>query len=336
MSSLIEDLLDPGALPDRTQSVSLVQTHISMVFVGDNYVYKIKKPVDFGFLDFRTLENRAYYCLQEVALNRRLAEDIYLDVLPVRFDGTRHSLRATAGDIVDHAVKMKRIPDEQLMKSVFERGDLTEAHLQSVASALADFHIHARTSPEIAAYGEAENFKVNTDENFRQVEAYVGQAVDRPVFEALRAWTEDFYRSNQSLFPQRVAAGRVRDCHGDLHMEHVCLTESLQIIDCIEFNDRFRYGDTIADIAFLLMDLDYHGGEDFAGFLWQAYKREAREKEVEPLLDFYKVYRAFVRGKVNSFQLDDARIGQGEKAQAAARARKYFDLAFSYLQTGKG
>jgi aminoglycoside phosphotransferase family enzyme len=333
MSSLSQDLLDPDALPDKTQSVSLVQTHISMVFVAEKYVYKIKKPVDFGFLDFRTLEKRAYYCLQEVALNRRLAKDIYLDVLPVRFDGTRHSMRAKVGEIVDHAVKMKRIPEEQLMKSVFERGDLTEAHLQSVASVLARFHTQARTSPEIAAYGDAENFKVNTDENFQQVEKYVGTAVDRAVFEALREWTESFYRSNQSLFRERVAAGRIRDCHGDLHMEHVCLTENLQIIDCIEFNDRFRYSDTIADIAFLLMDLDYHGGEDFSRFLWQTYKGEASEKDVEPLLDFYKVYRAFVRGKVNSFRLDDAHIGDAEKAEAAQRAKKYFELAFSYVQT---
>jgi hypothetical protein len=332
MSSLIEDLLDPGALPDETRNVTLVQTHISMVFVADRYVYKIKKPVDFGFLDFRTLEKRAYYCLQEVALNRRLARDIYLDVLPVRFDGTRHSMRAKSGDIVEYAVKMQRIPEENLMKSVFERGHLTHEHVRSVARVLAAFHSHARTSPEIAAYGTAESFKVNTDENFQQVEKYVATTLDRSAFEALREWTETFYRSRQKLFPQRVAARRVRDCHGDLHMEHVCLTESIPIIDCIEFNDRFRYSDTIADIAFLLMDLDYHGGEAFSRILWQAYKEEADEKDIEPLLDFYKVYRAFVRGKVNSFQLDDERIGDVEKAQAVARAKKYFDLALSYIR----
>jgi aminoglycoside phosphotransferase family enzyme len=267
-----------------------------------------------------------------VALNRRLAKDIYLDVLPVRCDGKRYSLRAKAGDIVDHAVKMGRIPEEVLMKSVFHRGDLTHEHLRSVARVLARFHSLARTSPEIAAFGEADIFKVNTDENFEQVEKYVPTSVDRSVFEALREWTETFYRSNRHLFSERVAAGRVRDCHGDLHMEHVCLTPSIPIIDCIEFNDRFRYSDTIADMAFLLMDLDYHGGEDFSRVLWQAYKGEAQEEDVEPLLDFYKVYRAFVRGKVNSFQLDDARIGEGEKAEAVARARKYFELAFSYIR----
>jgi aminoglycoside phosphotransferase family enzyme len=336
MSSLIEDLLDPSNLPEGTRSVSLVQTHISMVFVADKYVYKIKKPVDFGFLDFRTLEKRAYYCLQEVALNRRLARDIYLDVLPVRFDGKRYSMRAKTGEIVEHAVKMVRVPEEKLMISVFERGDLREEHLLNVARVLARFHSHARTSPEIAAYGEAENFKVNTDENFQQVGKYVATTLDRPVFEALREWTETFYQSNQYLFPQRIRYGRIRDCHGDLHMEHVCFTESIQIIDCIEFNDRFRYSDTIADIAFLLMDLDYHGGEDFSRFLWNAYKREAHEKDVEPLLNFYKVYRAFVRGKVNSFRLDDEGIREREKEEAIARAKRYFELAFSYIRRGDG
>ncbi|MEJ2723277.1 MAG: phosphotransferase [Deltaproteobacteria bacterium] len=336
MSSLIEDLLDPSNLPEESRSVSLVQTHISMVFVADKYVYKIKKPVDFGFLDFRTLEKRAYYCLQEVALNRRLARDIYLDVLPVRFDGKRYSMRAKTGEIVEHAVKMVRVPEEKLMISVFERGDLRGEHLLNLARVLARFHSHARTSPEIAAYGEAENFKVNTDENFQQVWKYVATTLERPVFEALREWTETFYQSNQYLFPKRIRSGRIRDCHGDLHMEHVCFTESIQIIDCIEFNDRFRYSDTIADIAFLLMDLDYHGGEDFSRFLWKAYKREAHEKDVEPLLNFYKVYRAFVRGKVNSFRLDDEGIGEKEKEEAIARAKRYFELAFSYIRREDG
>jgi aminoglycoside phosphotransferase family enzyme len=119
-------------------------------------------------------------------------------------------------------------------------------------------------------------------------------------------------------------------------MEHVCLMERLQIIDCIEFNDRFRYSDTIADIAFLLMDLDYHGGGDLSKFLWDVYKQEIHEKDIEPLLMFYKVYRAFVRGKVNSFQSKDESIGRGEKEEAVARAKKYFELAFSYVQMTKG
>ncbi|MGD2125589.1 MAG: phosphotransferase [Desulfobacteraceae bacterium] len=331
MSSIIEDLLDPASLPDETKNVSVVQTHISIVFVADRFVYKVKKPVNFGFLDFLTLEKRAHFCHQEVKLNRRLAKDVYIGVLPITFDGKRHSMRVTTGDIVEYAVKMKRIPNEKLMKSLFERGELTKDHLHKIAQVLARFHLNALRNPEIDAYGEPERFKVNTNENFEQVKKYVGITVQEEIFGALKRWTDNFYGVNRNLFLERIRQGRIRDCHGDLHMEHVCLTEDLQIIDCIEFNDRFRYSDAIADIAFLLMDLDYHGGVNLSHLLWEAYKKLTNEENVESLLIFYKVYRAFVRGKVNSFQADDETIGDDEKEEAIQRARAYFQLAFSYI-----
>jgi aminoglycoside phosphotransferase family enzyme len=329
--SMIKDLLDPSSLPDVTKNVSLVQTHISTVVVGDRFVYKIKKPVNFGFLDFLTLEKRAYYCQQEVKLNRRLAEDIYLGVIPVRFDGKKYTLSSKQGEVVDYAVKMRRIPEDKLMKSLFNKGALTDVQLKKVAQVLAKFHSEARRDQEIDAYGEPERFRVNTDENFDQVKKYVGVTVGRKEFQALEHWTDRFYQNNRKLFLDRIEAGRIRDCHGDLHMEHVCFTEKLSIIDCIEFNERFRYSDAVADIAFLLMDLEYHGGYDFSKFLWNAYKDISHESGVEYLLTFYKVYRAFVRGKVNSFQLDDANMGDEEKEKARDLARRYFDLAHSYI-----
>ncbi|RLC28588.1 MAG: aminoglycoside phosphotransferase, partial [Deltaproteobacteria bacterium] len=166
MNTIISDLQDPGSLPDRTENVSVLQTHISVVFVADFFVYKIKKPVDFGFLDFSTLEKRKYYCEQEVKLNRRLSRGVYLDVLPVLYDGTRHSLKGGEGEAVEYAVKMKRIPDEVLMKSLFYVRALTEGHLKTVADRLAAFHLQAERSPEIDVFGEAVKFKINTDENF--------------------------------------------------------------------------------------------------------------------------------------------------------------------------
>ena len=330
MSSLIEDLLDPDAVPDETRSVNLVQTHISMVFVGDRFVYKIKKPVNFGFLDFRTLEKRAYYCEREVELNRRLAKNIYVSVLPVTFDGKRHRIGARGGKVVEYAVKMRRIPNERLMKSLFRKGELKEGHLLKIARVLARFHMNALRNEEIDRFGEPERFKVNTDENFDQVRKYLGTTIKRKEFDGIKAWTNRFYKARGPLFFERVSGGRIRDCHGDLHMEHVCLTRDLPIIDCIEFNDRFRYSDTLADIAFLLMDLEYHGGSHFSEVLWDAYKQLAGEGEREDLLTFYKVYRAFVRGKVNSFQVDDQSIGPENREEAAERAGKYFQLAFSY------
>jgi len=329
---LIEDLKDPLAFPEDTKSVSFVQTHISMVFMCDRYVYKIKKPVNFGFLDFTTIEKRKYFCEKEVELNRRLAEDVYIGVVPVVFDGKRHWIGKKEGKIVDYAVKMKRIPEERIMKNIFKRGDLKKEHLRKIAYTLARFHLNAKTSPEILRYGDPDVFRINTDENFEQVEKYVGISIEKDKFEKLRKWTDSFYKKRE-IFEKRIEQERIRDCHGDLHMEHVCISDKISVIDCIEFNDRFRYGDTICDIAFLLMDLEYHGGKVYSEKLWDYYREFAKEedKEVEEILRFYKVYRAFVRGKVNSFQMDDEKISAQEKEEARKRAKAYFDLAYSYI-----
>ncbi|MCU0594849.1 MAG: phosphotransferase [Desulfobacterota bacterium] len=331
LNAMIQDLLSPEALPDPTARVLLVQTHISLVFVADEFVYKVKKPVNFGFLDFTTFEKRAFYCRQELDLNRRLAKDIYLSVLPIRFDGKKYSMRSRKGEIVDHAVKMKRISEERLMKSLYERGALTENHMRRLARTLAAFHSRALRSEEIDRYGEADRFRINTDENFAQIHKYIGVSIDKEQYRELQDWTDRFYRTRRPLFDSRIGQGKIRDCHGDLHMEHVCFSRSLSIIDCIEFNERFRYSDTVADMAFLLMDLEYHGGKRYSSLLWKHYREFAGEEEVEPLLDFYKVYRAVVRGKVNSFQVDDPTISPGHKDKAVQRARKYFSLACSYL-----
>ena len=331
MNQIIEDLLNPAALPDSTVTVNVVQTHISVVFVADTVVYKIKKPVNFGFLDFSTLEKRQYYCHQELELNRRLARDLYLDVLPVTRVNGKYSLTAQSADPVEYAVKMKRIPDDRLMKSLFKAGKVTDEHLAEIAKALSAFHLRTTTSPEINQFAEPEKFKVNTDENFEQVKNHCGITISEEQFRDIKAYTNAFYQNNRDLFFQRIANGRIRDCHGDLHMEHVCLMEGLPIIDCIEFNERFRYSDVLADIAFLLMDLEYHGGMDEAKILWNHYKDLSKEEDVDHLLKFYKIYRAFVRGKVNGFQIADPGIGDKEKAEAVRRAQSYFKLAHAYM-----
>ena len=336
MSKIIEDLQNPAALPDKTENITVVQTHISIVLVADEFVYKVKKPVNFGFLDFSTLEKRAYYCHREVELNRRLSRGLYLDVVPVTLDGKKYTMAKTSGEVVEYAVKMKRIPDDKLMKSFFARDEITGNHLKRIAQVLANFHLNALRTPEIDEFGAPEKFKINTDENFDQVRKYVGITIPEEQFQSIRRWTEDFYRSNRNLFLERVRRGKIRDCHGDLHMEHICLTEDLPIFDCIEFNDRFRYSDTIADIAFLLMDLEYHGGERFSRILWDIYKDLTQEGDVDILLTFYKVYRAFVRGKVNGFQVDDESISEQKKEEAILRAKKYFQLAYSYVQEFSG
>ena len=331
MDSMIDDLLNPDFLPDKTERVSLVQTHISLVFVADEFVYKVKKPVDFGFLDFLTLEKRRYYCQQEVMLNRRLSKGVYIDVLPIVYDGKNYRIGVGEGKIAEYAVKMKRLPDDMLMKTVFLRGELEEKHLKKIANILTEFHITSQNTKEIDEFGKPEMFKINTDENFAQTKKYIGKTIQKKEFDELKRWTSSFYASNGKLFYKRIKGKKIRDCHGDLHMEHVCLTEDISIFDCIEFNDRFRYTDVIADIAFLLMDLEYYEGYAYSKLLWDFYKALANESGAEDLLNFYKVYRAYVRGKVTSFQLDDPNIGIEKKENALQSATKYFHLARSYI-----
>jgi aminoglycoside phosphotransferase family enzyme len=328
---MIEDLLNPASLPDQTKSVTLVQTHISLVFIADDFVYKVKKPADFGFLDFSTLEKRHHFCRQEVILNKRLSEGIYLGVEPIYYDGRHYSIGEGGGEIVEYAVKMKRISDEKLMISIYDQGELTTDHLKKLSQVLAGFHLNAEHSPKIDHFGERDVFRFNTDENFEQTRKYIGTSIEKKVFDALSNWTDDFFQQNSDLFLQRLADRKIRDCHGDLHMEHICLDDPIAIIDCVEFIDRLRYTDTFADIGFLLMDLEYRGGKKYSDQLWQFYAEQTGDLGMESLLTFYKIYRAYVRGKVISFQLDDESISGEEKAKAAQTARAYFKLAHSYI-----
>ncbi len=333
---MLQDLQDTNAYPEPTSKVKLVQTHISWVFICDEFVYKLKKPVNFGFLDFSTLDKRKYYCHQEVELNRRLAKDIYLGVLTVVFDGKNFKITSEPSTMepVEYAVKMRLIPDEVLLKNKFEKGELTNNDIDRTAKAIAGFHATAMRSPEIDKFGSLETVKFNTDENFQQTEGYIGSSIMQDQFTALKSWTDKFYENHAELFAKRISEGRVRDCHGDLHMEHICLTDPITIIDCIEFNERFRYSDTASDLAFLLMDLEYHNGERFANQLYNSYKKFSGERgtELELIMQYYKVYRAYVRGKVNSFQLDDPNISDAKKEEARNTAQRYFELAYRYIK----
>ncbi len=333
MSSMISDLMHPSAYPETTEKVTLVQTHISTVFIGDEFVYKIKKPVNFGFLDFSTLEKRNYYCNKEVELNSRFSQDVYLGVYPVTFDGTKHAINGK-GEVVDYAVKMRRLSDEDLLKTRFKKGTVTSEDVERIGKAIADFHKISERSKEIDKFGNLDAVKFNTDENFQQTAEFIGDSISKEQYHSLKNWTDKFYKEHRELFAQRVKNGKIRDCHGDLHMEHICLTDSIIIFDCIEFNDRFRYSDIVSEIAFLLMDLEFNGGERFSEQLCKAYLTNAGEKDdalIIHLIKFYKVYRAYVRGKVTSFILKDSAVPDDKKIEARDTAQRYFALAHSYI-----
>lgn len=332
-SKMIDDLMQSSAFPEKPNKITLAQTHISNVFIGDEFVYKIKKPVNFGFLDFSTLEKRKYYCEQEVKLNSRFSKSVYLGVYSVNFDGEKYSIGGS-GELVDYAVKMRRLSEDDLLKTRFKKGIVTKNDIKRIGKAIADFHKTAKRSKKIDEFGTLDVIRFNTDENFEQTECFIGDSITQEQFNEIKNWTNEFYKKHSDLFRQRIKDGKIRDCHGDLHMEHICLTDPITIFDCIEFNERFRYSDVLSDIAFLLMDLEFNGGKDFSEELCNSYLNYSDENDDEQtrsLLKSYKVYRAYVRGKVTSFILNDLSVADDKKEKARATAQKYFALAYFYI-----
>lgn len=327
--SLQKALLRPEIYPDLPREVKLIETHISLLFLTGNYVYKVKKPVDFGFLDFTSLEKRRYFCEQEVKLNRRLSPAIYLGVAEITRDRERISLDGE-GVVEEYAVRMRQIPEKLLMDKLLERGRVTPKMMEAVSEKLVRFYSEAETNELIRSFGRPERVKQDTDENFEQTEKYLGITISKDVYEEIKRRTNEFFRVQERIFHQRIGSDRIRDCHGDLRLEHIFWGDEIAIFDCIEFNQRFRYTDVAADIAFLVMDLDYHGRKDLSEHLVRAYVEKSDDREVMNVLDFYKCYRAYVRGKVESFRLDDPNIPKEEKEKALQRARKYFELAWQY------
>jgi uncharacterized protein len=326
----LKSLLKPEAYPEATSSVRLVQTHVSHLFITDKFVYKIKKPVDFGFLNFTTIDRRRFYCNEEVRLNRRLCPDTYLGVLEVR-ECPSGATFCGVGKIIDYAVRMRRLPEERMLDRMLAEGKVTEHDIRKIARAIALFHLDAERGGAIDEYGSVEGIRYNWEENFQQAERFLDLSLAQRNMACIREYVETFLSANEALFAERVKRGFIRDCDGDIHLENICLTDPVCIFDCIEFNDRFRYTDTAADIAFFLMDLDYHESSDFAAPFLDEYTSVTGDSGLLPLLDFYKIYRAFVRGKVESLKLSDPSFPEGEKSAAGERAAGYFRLAGGYL-----
>jgi aminoglycoside phosphotransferase family enzyme/predicted kinase len=335
--SLIRDLSRPGAYPFECASIEVHQTHISVVFLAGEFAYKIKKPVNLGFLDFSTLEKRRHFCDEEVRLNRRLAPSVYLGVVPVSLENGQARLEGH-GEPTEWAVKMVRLPAEATLEQRLARGVLTAEKIACLARMVAEFHAKATTSPAIASFGRFEVVQRNAEENFQQSRHDIGRTVHPEVFERLRLLSSATLKRLRPLIESRAERGVPRDTHGDLHLDHVYLfpdrppPDDLQIIDCIEFNDRFRYADPVADMAFLYMDLKFHGRGDLADSFANAYFRAAGDEEGRALLSFYTAYRAIVRAKVEGIELREREIDATERNAALARAKAHWLLALGELE----
>lgn len=346
LETLIEQLSRPGAYPHPVESVEVVQTHASVVFVAGDYAYKLKKPVDFGFLDYSTRPLREQYCRAEVRLNRRLAEPVYLGVVSV-LRGPNGELRFGAdGDRdvalepIEPAVKMRRLDHADTLESRVVEGTAVQDDIVAVARRIAGFHREARRDSDIAHYGAFDVVAGNCRENFEQLGPLVPDLPEVPpvLFDALASATETALRDARGDVEARARAGLPCDTHGDLRLEHVYLyparepPDDIWVVDCIEFNERFRYADPVADIAFLAMDLMTRGAWDLAEVLERVYFEAAADPRGRDLLPLYVAYRATVRAKVEAMKAMESEVPASDRARARRRARAHLLVALGALR----
>ena len=330
---LIRFLSSAKPYPHNPVEVTHLQTHASDVFVAPPFVYKVKKPVDFGFLDFTTLEKRKYFCEREVELNRRLCAGTYLGVEEIRLGPEGFSFGGD-GETIEYAVKMRKLPEERFLKNLLHDGKCTGEDLKRLARKLSDFYSGQTPGEEVTSNGAPEKVKSIIDDNERTVKNFIGKTISRTSWETIHFFNERFFAEKPALFASRKDGGFIKDCHGDLHMEHINIgPDGICIYDCIEFNDRFRYIDVASDVAFLAMDLDFNGyfglAREFVADMAGALGESAGD-----VLDFYRCYRAYVRGKVGGLTSVGEGVPGDERREAAETARRYFGLALGYALFG--
>jgi uncharacterized protein len=333
---LITQMLTPDFYPHPiTEPIELIQTHISFVLLTGKYAYKVKKPMNFGFLDFSTLEKRHFFCQEELRLNRRLAPDLYLQVLGI--SAIQERFKFGEDDAVEYAIQMVQFPQENLLINVFERGELTLDQVKDIGKQLAEFHAGAETNAHVASFGTAAGLKAVADDNYACTNKYIGLAQTQTQLDQTRAYTDRCFIDNADLFSDRLAQGKIKECHGDLHLKNICLVDGkVQIFDCIEFNEPFRNTDVLYDAAFLAMDLQYRGRRDLANAFLNTYLELTNDYRGVLLLPLFCSMRAYIRAKVTSFLLDDPNIPEPVKAIAQQEASDYYNLAYAYTQPTAG
>jgi aminoglycoside phosphotransferase family enzyme/adenylate kinase family enzyme len=332
LPEMVQALLKPEIYPEPTKTVRLEQTQMSFVFITDKYVYKTKKAVNLGYLDYTSLAQRKLFCDKEVELNKRLSPDTYIGVIPITRKGNEYALGGD-GEVVDYAVKMKVLPSNRMLDVLLKENKVTDGMMPRVAVKMANFHSRAATGDGINDFGKIELIDHNNEENLSQMEPYIGRTLSRQKHRKIADFVRNFSKENAALLEKRIEENRIRDCHGDLHTSHICFEDGLIIYDCIEFNDRFRYCDVASEVAFLAMDLDHNGRADLARSFVSSYIESSKDTDLKKLLNFYKCYRACVRGKVACFKLDDPYVSDEHKKEAQYNAESYFDLACSYTDS---
>ncbi|MEO8158420.1 MAG: AAA family ATPase [Betaproteobacteria bacterium] len=326
--ALVEALRDPACFAHPVGSVSLIETHISFVILTGSIAYKIKKPVDFGFLDFTTLEKRRFFCSEERRLNARFAARIYLDVVPI--GGTReHPLVEAKGAAIEYAVKLRQFPQEALGDRVLARGELTLLHMDALAELLAGFHARAGTAAGGDPFGSPEAIQSSVVQNFSQILDLPISAAQLSIVNDTQTWARNRHASLCKVFARRKREGRVRECHGDLHLGNIVILDGAPLpFDCIEFNPDLRWIDVMNEVAFMVMDLRAADRADLANRFLNAYLESCGDYDGLRVLDYYVAYRAMVRAKIGMMRAGQIASGGDAAAPRQPTDHRYLALAY--------
>ena len=337
LPSLIQQMLNPDFYPHPVaESIELLQTHISYVVLTGEFAYKVKKPVDFGFLNFTTLDRRKFCTEEELRLNQRGAADLYLEVLPITLTEQGYGLSGE-GEAVEYALKMKQFPQDTLLPQLFDRGELTPELVVLLAKEIAAFHGKLVTDDRIRSFGSVEGIRAAFDENYEQTQGFIGGPQTQVQFDETKALTDRFFADRAELLARRVQGNFVRECHGDLHLGNICYwNDRFYLFDCIEFNEPFRNVDVMYDIAYIVMDLQVRNRPDLSSLFLNTYIEQTGDYEGLQVLPLYVSRQSYVRAKVTSFMLGDPNIPQSKKDEASATAAQYYRLAWKCLQPQTG
>lgn len=332
-SKIVNAFLNPEFYDDSVNHIKLVETHISWVFLTGKFAYKLKKPVKFDFLDFKTLAQRKYYCEQELKLNKRLAPDIYLDVIPVTKLENNFSL-AGEGKIIDYVVKMKQFDNSCLLNKLIKNNQLKLSDIDNLSEMVADFHSKISIAGLDISFGSTEEVIKPVEDNFSILNNILPDSIDQERLNSLHSQMLLIYKA---IYPQlliRKQKGFIRECHGDLHLGNIALIKNqILLFDGIEFNDSLRWIDTISDCAFLIMDLQDHNQFIFANHFVNHYLLKTGDYSALAVLKFYQLYRAMVRAKVAGLRLQQHESGSISYKNTLGDIRNYLKLAETYVQT---
>ncbi len=327
---IVAALRRPESFDHPASGFEILETHISYVLLTGTYAYKLKKPVDLGFLDFSTLEKRKFFLDEELRLNRRLAESLYLDVVPVTGDVGAPVMGGEDGPILEYALKMHQFPQRDRLDRVLQRGELLPVHIDEIARQVAVFHQRLPEAELSAPYGTCDQIREQVMANF---ESLSGASLDHAPGRALsnlEHWTRDQLGVLEEVFSSRHRSGAIRECHGDMHLANIALLDGRMVIfDCIEFSPALRFVDVMSEVAFLLMDLDFFGRGELARRFLNKYLERTGDYAGLMVLDFYRVYRSLVRAMVNSIQCRESRDAE-QRQDRKERIAKYIRLAQAY------